>query len=162
ELGGLWPGDQYRVIVSGEGFGRTETAPVTGRRGEAHDFGRIVVARLGGVVKGRVVDAAGRPVAGASVFNAGDAPLPVSATTDAEGRFRLEDLQVGTVYVFAQKAGYRFAGMRTKTGSDVTVTLRVAGKAPAEVKPAAGASRDEQHQLARRLVEQVWNLPPGH
>jgi hypothetical protein len=117
---------------------------------------------LGGLVSGVVVDDEGRPVAGASVFNSGDAPLPVSATTDAEGRFRLEDLQVGTVYVFAQKAGYRFAGLRTRTGSDVTVTLRGAGEAPAGAKPAAGVSRDEQLQLARRLVDQVWNLPPGH
>lgn len=65
ELGGLWPGEAL-LVVHPEGRVRTpiEAAASTGR---SVDVGDVVVPR-GEVVAGRVVDAAGAPVAGAEVL----------------------------------------------------------------------------------------------
>jgi hypothetical protein len=51
-----------------------------------------------GVVRGAVHDAAGNPVAGASVFfTSGPTPLPdIAALTDSEGRFALSAPAPGT------------------------------------------------------------------
>ena len=67
--------------------------------------------QAGEKVEGTVLDAAGKAVAEARVFNCGDGPAPIETHTDKFGRFRLEGLNRGPIYVFAEKADYRFAGV---------------------------------------------------
>ena len=81
----LWPGDRYKVVVEAPGHGKTETPEVSGKAGETHDFGSIVLTGLDGHIAGRVVGSDGRPIAGATVFNRGDGPRPVEALTDDTG-----------------------------------------------------------------------------
>jgi hypothetical protein len=157
----LWPGDHYHVEAMAEGHAKAETARVTGRTGQVHDLGRIILARATGAVRGRVVDSAERPVAGARVFNAGDAPQPISLRTDAQGQFHLQGLYAGPVYVFTEKAGYRFAGVRAlPNSSEVTVKLFTTKERPPDAKsPPGGPPLAEQHRVARQLLERLWDLP---
>ncbi len=159
ETKALWPGDQYQLSVSAEGFAKTETALVKGRGGEVRDEGTIALRRVGGIVRGRVIDAAGKPVAGVRVFNSGDAPRTVQTTTDAEGRFRLDGFYVGPVYVFARRAGYRFTGARTTTGADVTLTLTGVADPPPPRDLGPVVSNAERQRVAKRLLDRLWALP---
>jgi beta-lactamase regulating signal transducer with metallopeptidase domain len=70
---------------------------------------KIVLHRLR-TVHGRVVDSRGKPVAGASVRQAGDGPAPTQGATDADGRFALPGVLAGPAFVFVAKDGYRFEG----------------------------------------------------
>ena len=73
---------------------------------------------------GQVVDEAGRPVAGVTVFNAGDGPERVEGTTDEQGRFRLDGL-LEQAYVFVDSPEHRFAGVRASAGApDLRIVLR--------------------------------------
>jgi RNA polymerase sigma factor (sigma-70 family) len=157
----LWPGDQYRVRVTAPGFGASESPWVTGEPGGAHDFARIALARAQGVMSGRVVDSSGRPLAGVRVFNSGDGPEPVSTTSDADGRFRLGGLHDGLVYVFAEKAGCRFTGMPVQTGSQITLGLLTSSEPvpPWGDRRAGRLKPEEERRLARRLLQELWELP---
>jgi RNA polymerase sigma factor (sigma-70 family) len=161
ETHALWPGDRYRVEVSADGYAKTESVAVEGRRGQTHDLSRITLFRTGGFVAGKVVDTAGRPLAGVRVFNAGEAPWPVHSVTDESGRFRLDDLYAGPVYVFAQKAGYRFTAARVSSDTtEVTITLHNTGEAVPRIDGGnKGVSFVEQQKTARRLLERLWALP---
>ena len=74
--GALWPGERYKVTVDAEGYGRAESPEVTGHARDERDFGRIMLVDTSGYVAGTVVDSAGKPFPGASIFNRGDAPRP--------------------------------------------------------------------------------------
>ncbi|HVX63127.1 MAG TPA: M56 family metallopeptidase, partial [Pirellulales bacterium] len=157
----LWPRDSYQASVAATGFARAESKLVTGKPGETLDLGTIVLRRNDSFVAGRVVDSLSQPVEGVSVFNQGDGLQPVSVVTDGAGRFRLQGLFGGRVYVFARKAGHRFTGVRTTSGaSDVVVTLLRNDEPPAADQP-AGPPEDtsQQEQLARWMLEQCWALP---
>ena len=162
ETDALWPGEEYRVRVTAPGYGDAESVRFTGRPGVAHDLGRLTLIRTGGVVQGKVVDSAGQPLAGVRVFNAGDAPQSGSTQTGADGTFRLSDLFVGPVYVFAQKDGYRFTGVRVPTGGPaVTIKLLKTGEAiPQPERPPRERPFAEDRRLARQLLEKLWALPP--
>jgi protocatechuate 3,4-dioxygenase beta subunit len=61
-------------------------------------------------VAGRVIDRQGKPVGGAKVFQTLSGPKPTEATTDAEGRFRLEGVSEESALVFVEKDGWRLSG----------------------------------------------------
>ncbi len=109
-------------------------------------------------VAGTVVDTAGKPLAGVRVFNRGDGPKPVETHTDASGCFRLVGLNAGTVYVFADKADYRFAGVRTTAGATGLVVRLLRQAEPAPTRPVASPPMplDEQRGLARRMLAKLW------
>ena len=88
----LWPGDSYHVAIGAEGHNAAESSQVEGRAGATHDYGTITLIAAGGHLAGRVVDSTGKPVAGVTVFNRGDAPDAVSTETDDQGKFRLDGL----------------------------------------------------------------------
>lgn len=153
----LWPGDHYKVAVAAEGFGSAESPQVAGRAGEDHDLGTIRLVGTSGHVAGRVVDTAGKPVAGASVFNRGDGPVAVFTQTDPGGMFRLDDLFVGSKFVFARKEGYRFTGVRLEQDSDeVILTLRRVDEAPPPWTPVEPATPEEERALAKRVLTKIW------
>ena len=72
-------------------------------------FPKLVLRRLR-TVHGRVVDSAGKPVAGASVRQAGDGPARTATVTDADGRFALPGVLAEPAFIFIVKSGYRFQG----------------------------------------------------
>jgi hypothetical protein len=101
-----------------------ESAKVRGVAGRVHDIGVMTLPKTGGIVAGVVVDASGTPVGGVRIFNEGDGPMPLTTSTGADGRFRLEGFFAGPVYVFARKQGYRFTGVRTRSDeTNLRVTL---------------------------------------
>ena len=127
---------------------------------KTHDLGRIALARTVETVEGTVLDTAGKPIAGARVFNAGDGPDPMETRTDAAGRFRLTGFRKGPAYVFAMKDGYQFAGLRTTAGAtDATVKmLRHDEPAPKRPIAVAATAPEEQKKLARALLEKAWDI----
>ena len=92
-------------------------------------------------VAGRVVDAEGRAVAGAEVFQSGDGPKRTSDTTDADGRFTVPGVLDAPAFLFVKKDGYHFAGRRIGTGDGpVTVVVsKLDGPAPPPLKPVPAA-----------------------
>ena len=161
ETNALWPAETYRVQVSAEGFGKGESPRLVAKAGRLHDLPPVVLQRTGGVVRGRVIDSAGEPIRDVRVFNSGDAPQPVQTHSDAAGRFRLEDLFVGAVYVCAHKSGYRFTAHRVNTdGGPVAIQLfRSDEPIPPRSAPIKPPSFDEQRRVARQLLEKLWALP---
>jgi hypothetical protein len=75
-------------------------------------------------IRGRVVDRAGKPVAGAEVLQRGDGPEPTRTQADGDGKFSLGGFRPRPAILFARKAGYRFHGQLVRPNeADVTVVL---------------------------------------
>jgi hypothetical protein len=160
QSGVLWPGDTYQVNVADEGHGRAESIRVTGKAGEIHDLGTILLPRTRAELRGVVVDEAGHPVAGMNVFNRADAPQPVSTVTDKTGRFHLSGLFDGPVLVFARKEGYRFTMTRAETGTaEARIVLLKAGSVPPEAPESQSKTRrDAEQKLLRHLLDKALDL----
>ena len=158
----LWPGFQHHVSAAAEGFDKFESKPFRSQPGEVHDVGRLTLVATGGFVEGIVADSSGRPIAGARVFNSGDAPKVLSTQTDAAGRFRLEGFRVGPVFVFAEKAGYRFTGVRTEAQSrGVKIELLRSDEPVPSWKPQRPPlAFTHEQKIVRRLLEKLWATPP--
>jgi hypothetical protein len=153
----LWPGGEYRITVEAKGHSKAETHEVTGTAGETYDFGKIALLNISGHLAGRVVGSDGRPVAGVTVFHRGDGPAPVSAQTDAQGRFRLDGLYPGVKYAFLRHDGYRFTGVKADgDADDLTVRLLRTTEPPPAWKPGATASYDDQRAFAKWVLTRIW------
>ncbi|RKG98053.1 carboxypeptidase regulatory-like domain-containing protein [Corallococcus carmarthensis] len=104
EVGGLAPG-VYDVQVRAPGFQpltRTGLGVLAGQR-----FDLVLELAVPGRIEGTVVDGAEAPLPGVTVVaQLKWRPLPdaLPSVTDAEGRFTLEDVPEGTVYVAARRA----------------------------------------------------------
>jgi len=102
-----------------------ESSPWLAIKNETRPFFPKMGLRRLRTVRGRIVDSQGKPVAGASVRQAGDGPAPTHDVTDSEGRFALPGVVAGPAFVFVAKDGYRFEGKPIKTSAavvDVTLT----------------------------------------
>ena len=64
EIRNLWPGFPYHVSINAEGYDAFESPRFEAQPGEAHDYGKLVLAAVGGYVEGVVKDSSGRPIAG--------------------------------------------------------------------------------------------------
>lgn len=107
------------------------------------------------LITGRVVDRRGQPVDGATVFNSGDGHERVEARSKGGGKFLLSDVPKGGVFLFAEKHGYRFTGVRLPAGeAEATLTLTSIDE-PAEPKPSLPPllSPDEEYALARDVLD---------
>ncbi len=148
---GLWPGLMYNIVIEARGHNKAEAPRLTGKAGETHDVGKIVLINTSGHLAGRVVGTDGRPIPGAAVFNRGDGPQPVATSTDPQGRFRLEGLFPGTKYAFVRKDGFRFTGLKADADADdLTITLLKTTEPPPAWKPGTTASFDEQAPSPKR------------
>ena len=159
----LWPGFQYHVSAAAEGNDKFESKPFQSKPGEVHDVGRLTLVATGGFVEGIVADSSGRPIAGVRVFNSGDAPKVLSTQTDAAGRFGLEGFRMGPVFVFAEKPGYRFTGVRTaaqRAGVKIEL-LRSDEPVPTWKPQRLPLAFAEGQKTARRLLEKLWVSPRG-
>ena len=95
---------------------KTETRPF---------FAKVVLRRLR-TVRGRVLDSQGKPVAGASVRQAGDGPAPTQDMTDAEGRFALPA---------SWPIPRSFSSPRTDTGSKARPIARPESRSGVDAHP---------------------------
>ncbi len=178
----LWPGDRYKVSFESKVFAKAETPETTGTAGQVHDFGTISLIETSAHIAGRAVDSNGNPVADARVFNRGDGPNPVTATTASDGSFRLEDLYSGARFAYARRDGYRFARLADAlriaqrkfvfvrkegyrfTGAavegdtdDLTVRLLRSSEKPDAWKPRDSAPYEEQMAFAKRTLVRLWD-----
>ena len=154
---GLKPDTTYSLE-----FSAPDAFPVTGpewtlQPGERRDLGVMRLTVLSGAVAGRVVDEQGRPVAGATVSDVRDAPLKVTATTDANGHFRLPGLEEGDVYLLAQAPGRQIIGCLAHTGQgDLRLTWPQEKPATRGAPlPAATPLADRAQGLALDLLKQA-------
>lgn len=157
QSGALPPAANYSVSVQAPRHRTLSSEPWKAREGGVHDFGTLQLVRQLGYVAGTVVDAKGRPVAGARVFNSGDADAPVQTTSDASGRFRLEGLEKGPCYVFAEKRGAPLAVLRT-SAPDEHARLVLRPLVLSSVTPALTAARE---QFAMEAIDQLVQETEG-
>jgi hypothetical protein len=158
----LWPGDDYRLQVECPGYGKTETALVHGVAGSVHDFGTLKLTLTSAQIRGMIVDARNRPIAGVRVSNNGDGPKPISTVTSDDGRFTLEGLFAGPACVCATKDGYRFTSKLTATSEpSVTITLLAADSSPpaSQPDPRPPMYVAAQRNLTMHALEGLWALP---
>jgi hypothetical protein len=158
----LWPGDRYEISVAADGFAKTQAVVLRGEAGKVHDLATVTLVRTNVTVAGVVVDSAGKPVAGVTVFNQGDAPRTLSTTTGADGRFQLTGLYDGPCYVFARKAGYRFAMTRLPAAaSEAHITLqRDDEPTPVAAQPIRAPERiAAERKAVEYLIDKVLAMP---
>jgi RNA polymerase sigma factor (sigma-70 family) len=135
------------ALVSGEAVPATSSDPIT--------LPPVKVARLRTIV-GRVVDTAGRPVAGARVLNRGnDAPL-VEAVTGSSGRLQIGGLPRGRAAIFVEAPGFRFHRESLDPGrTTFDVTIRREAQPPAGGVASLGPpiARDRALDLAAKVLK---------
>ena len=133
-------------------------------KGELPDVTLRRTTRLRSVA-GRVVDADGRGVAGAEVFQSGDGPKRTNDTTDTEGRFTVPGVLDAPAFLFVKKAGYHFAGRRIGAGDGpvAVVVSKLDGPPLPPLKPTPPRSASaEERAKARELVAPLWKgFNPG-
>jgi Carboxypeptidase regulatory-like domain len=114
-------------------------------------------------VEGTVVDMSGKPVAQARVFNSGDGPEPMETRSDDAGKFKLKGFRKGPVYVFAEKEGYRFAGLRTESDVADAVLKMLRSDEPAPQRPADWRTSliEEEKKAAHKVLEKNWATATG-
>ncbi len=128
EVGG-YTTEEADVSASTDGF-FDGTAKVTGLEpGKEKSGVTITLEPATAWIEGEVVDVEGKPVAGASVSTYGDRGSAGDATTDAQGRFRIEKVKSkGPLEVHAQAEGW-LAAKAEKVALDslgVRITLKPA------------------------------------
>ncbi len=160
----LEAGLTYRLTISARACNPVIPDEWVATAGGVRDVGTISLHRYRGVVAGKAIDTAGRPVAGATAFNAGDGPQRVEATTDEQGRFRLDGL-LEQAYVFVDSPEHRFEGVWAAAGAaDVTVVLRpkepvTLGDPPPPRQPVLPP--DEARNLACQLLVEALKQTVG-
>ncbi|HEV3003547.1 MAG TPA: carboxypeptidase-like regulatory domain-containing protein, partial [Pirellulales bacterium] len=116
----------------------------------------VSMARLR-AIRGRVVDRQRRPVAGVRVFQSGDGPARTEAMTGPDGRFAVEDVVDGHVFLFAAKSGYRFQGQLVGPGrQDAELSICRADEPPQPLPPRPKAMpREEELEVASRAYRHL-------
>ena len=107
------------------------------------------------IVTGRVHDRRGQPVDGATVFNSGDAHERIEARSKGGGKFLLTEVTKGGVFLFAEKPGYRFTGVRLPADQAEATLVLTPVDEPAEPKTTLPPllSPDEEYALARAVLD---------
>jgi uncharacterized GH25 family protein len=102
--------ETYQVRVRAPGFCEAVVKDVLVTEGQATDLGKVTLLR-GGELTGAVIDAAGKPVAGARVnLNpdgpaGGEMPQSYSAKTGPDGKYRIANVVPGRYKLSAARGG---------------------------------------------------------
>ena len=157
----LWPGDRYSVTISADGFERYQSKYFEGESDVVQNLGDIKLTSVSNVVAGRVVDTNNKPVEGVHVFCSENNPSAIASKSDVDGKFELSGLRDGIVYVFAEREGYRFTGIRVESNStNATIRLLSVTESPRKLPPGNQQfSYEAQRQVAKRMLDAVWDLP---
>ncbi|HEX5442573.1 MAG TPA: carboxypeptidase-like regulatory domain-containing protein, partial [Pirellulales bacterium] len=148
-------GGAARVVAEALGMlaGRTSLIRIAEDAAAVHVHD-ITLKRLR-IVTGQVLDRRGQPVDGATVFNSGDGRERVEASSKGGGRFILRDVPKGGVFLFAEKPGYRFTGVRLpadRAEATFVLTPLDAAVEPMSTLPPL-LSPDEEYSLARAVLD---------
>ncbi|MGL6073267.1 MAG: carboxypeptidase regulatory-like domain-containing protein [Fimbriiglobus sp.] len=152
-------GIRYSAFIADPRFPKiTEFRMKTFVPGESIALEDYRVQILGLAVSGQVVGLDGKPVAGATVQSCGETPKMVRTTTDANGRYKLENLPDGRAFVTATKEGYRHTYALTAGGEEdpVNLVLRKLDEAPTPM-PDPKALADEKKKILRSMLQMTWD-----
>jgi RNA polymerase sigma factor (sigma-70 family) len=112
-------GTMYRAIVEPGRYAIAASEAVAADGTDPLTLPPITAVRMRTII-GRVVDTAGRPVAGARVRNWGN-PAPLSdAVTGPTGRFQLDGFPRERAYLFVDTPGFRFHRATPDPGKSTT------------------------------------------
>lgn len=106
-------------------------------------------------VFGRVLDRHGEPVGGATVFTSGDGHERVETRSKGGGKFLLTEVPKGGAFLFAEKPGYRFSGLRLADDRAEATLVLTSVDEPAESKSTLAplVSSEEEYGLARAVLD---------
>src|SRR6266508_5971942 len=138
-LRGLEEG-QYTLFVAREGFAR-KTVPTLEVKATGENVWPPVTLAAGAPIVGAVRDSAGAPVSGAQIFGidaGGSAGHPQNATSDADGKFRLEGFVAErAILVNVSAQGYATLQKNvTPPAADIVIVLKTAGTVRGRVEDA--------------------------
>ena len=163
----LWPDGLYQAVLNKATFADAQSGTWQARAAGRHDFGAVTMARKSGVVAGRVVDAAGRPVADAEVAATAEGPpqkgssaFRPSPRTDARGRFRLEGLLPGSAFVTAQTTDAIGGAKLQVDGEEGTIVLSPLPRGN-KLGPPADVNSVTDHSADRRLALELFEETAG-
>ena len=146
----LRPDESAEVTPTKEGYALQKAGVIAV---EAENKARATDAVLtpkNGIVRGRVLDVAGVPVAGASVAAIWPGDLRGSeksfAQSDANGKFELDNLRAGELIIGAAR-GRNFGQVAAQTGGEIEIQLAAASAQPAP----------ENRVLAREVLQQWFD-----
>ncbi|MGL6074811.1 MAG: carboxypeptidase regulatory-like domain-containing protein [Fimbriiglobus sp.] len=123
-------------------------------------FDDFQVKVFGMTISGQVLGLDGKPVVGATVQSCGETPKTERTITDANGRYRLENLPDGRAFVTANKKGFRYTYALVGGEEDpVNLTLRKLDEAPAPL-PDAKAFAAEKKKILRSMLQMTWEAAP--
>jgi RNA polymerase sigma factor (sigma-70 family) len=150
----LEPDGFYRVVIGAEGFlsESSDWLPVGNARPLA--FPDLVLQRSR-TLQGRILDRDGKPVAGVRLLHVDDRNRQ-TASSDAEGRYRLEGLREVAGFLFAEKDGFRFHGQLSDPKADrVDMILTRSGeRGSGSLKTLSSPlAKKERLALAQRVLE---------
>lgn len=117
----------------------------------------IVLRRLRAVL-GEVRDRKGRPVERAIVFNSGDGHRRVETRTGRSGKFFLDGVPEGPLFLFVEKPGYRFTGKHLPAGQSEAAFMLAAVDEAVEPLPSLPPllTEEEEISLAREVLS-AWH-----
>lgn len=101
EIRALWPEKRYSITTKAEGYGQKSIAGYFIDDAPDHrmEFDPLVLKKTDMSISGVVLDYDGKPVANARVSCYGDGQPSRSTVTDKEGKFALENICSGPVYI---------------------------------------------------------------
>lgn len=159
----LWVGEAYFVQARGTNGETVNSHKLVAVSGSHIDVGRVIVPSRQRSMSGRVVDTAGRPIAGAMVSSA-DATR--STTTDTDGRFQLGRWSYQGEVFFVEHSRYRPA-LRIVRESERSLVVRLFGREERVANSRVAVERLESPSefgsvitpsgvLDRESVERAW------
>jgi peroxiredoxin len=142
----LWPNSRYSVRASAKGYGQAWSHQLDDLRpGQKREVPPLALKKADQSVAGRVVDAHGAPVAGATVYISGRDTAQQGQTTDQEGRFRFDDVVAETVELQCNVGRPGQFGSRKVPAGTLDAVLVL----PGETEPPRPLAIDE---LAKRFA----------
>jgi hypothetical protein len=154
--GALWPRDRYQVVISHERFGKAESNQVQGEAGQVHDLGTVRLVATGKAVTGKVVGTDGKPLAGLTLSQRGDGPVPTTVKSGPDGSFTLAGFFDRPGFVLIKSEGYRATAVAVRPGGEpVTITLRKVDE-PAGPVPSMDGHDAALTKFTRSLMEKLW------
>ncbi len=146
--------DQYRIVVSADGFLSETGAWLAAGRKRPLAFPDVVLRHIR-TLEGRIVDTQGKPAAGAKVVH-GDERNRLSAVAGSDGTFRLEGVLDGPGCLFVEADGFRFNGRAAPpAGEKAAIVLTKDGEPRSQrlktLAPTLGLK--ERKALAARVLE---------
>lgn len=156
---GLWPEEQYCLVVTADGYQEIRTANVSGEAGATVHLGRLTMRRENLEAAGEVVDTKGRPIDGATVYSLSDASRARSVVTDADGRFRLTGLLEGPLELLIRKQGYWPVGLHFAAGDTRQRAQLLSKQQPrphTRLPARSGDAPLDRRELALKLLNELW------